>query len=84
MRQADLRLDLTRRKTRKAVFLDEMERVMPWAQLLALIEPHAPLKDRGRPEFAIEVLLRIHFLQYWFGLSDMAMEEALSSPGWAA
>jgi IS5 family transposase len=77
MKQADLGLDLTSRKTRKAVFLDEMDRVVPWAQLLALIAPHAPRKDRGRPPFGIEVMLRIHFLQNWFGLSDVAMEEAL-------
>ena len=50
---------------------------MPWAQLLALIEPHAPRKERGRPPFGIEAMLRIHFLQQWFGLSDVAMEEAL-------
>ncbi len=48
MKQADLGLDLTSRKTRKGKFLDEMERVVPWAQLLALIEPHAPRKERGR------------------------------------
>ena len=77
MKQADLGLDLTSRETRKAVFLDEMDRVVPWAQLLALIAPHAPRKDRGRPPFGIEVMLRIHFLQNWFGLSDVAMEEAL-------
>ena len=77
MQQADLGLDLTSRKTRKGKFLDEMERVAPWAQLLALIEPYAPRKDRGRPPFGAEVMLRIHFLQQWFGLSDVAMEEAL-------
>ena len=77
MKQIDLGLDLTHRKTRKAVFLDEMERVVPWNALLALIAPHAPRKDKGRPPFGIEVMLRIHFLQQWFGLSDVAMEEAL-------
>ena len=77
MQQADLGLDLTSRKTRKGKFLDEMNRVVPWAQLLALIEPHAPRKERGRPPFGAEVMLRIHFLQQWFGLSDVAMEEAL-------
>ena len=77
MKQADLGLDLTHRKTRKGKFLDEMERVVPWAQLLALIAPHAPRKERGRPPFGIEAMLRIHFLQQWFGLSDVAMEEAL-------
>ena len=77
MQQADLGLDLTSRKTRKGKFLDEMNRVVPWAQLLALIDPHAPRKERGRPPFGAEVMLRIHFLQQWFGLSDVAMEEAL-------
>ena len=77
MKQTDLGLDLTSRKTRKAQFLDEMERVVPWGALLALIAPHAPRKDIGRPPFGIEVMLRIHFLQQWFGLSDVAMEEAL-------
>ena len=77
MKQTDLGLDLTHRKTRKAVFLDEMERVVPWNALRALIAPHAPRKDKGRPPFGIEVMLRIHFLQQWFGLSDVAMEEAL-------
>lgn len=77
MKQTDLGLDLTDRKTRKAVFLDEMERVVPWGTLLALIAPHAPRKERGRPPFDLEAMLRIHFLQQWFGLSDVAMEEAL-------
>ncbi|OIQ88137.1 hypothetical protein GALL_299860 [mine drainage metagenome] len=62
MKQADLGLDLTSRKTRKGKFLDEMDRVVPWAQLLALIERHAPRKERGRPPFGAEVMLRIHFL----------------------
>jgi transposase, IS5 family len=77
MKQADLGLDLTSRKTRKGKFLDEMERVVPWAQLLALIEPHAPRKEPARPPFCAEVMLRIHFLQQWFGLSDVAMQETL-------
>ena len=50
---------------------------MPWAALLALIAPHAPVAKTGRPPFALETLLRIHFLQQWYGLSDVAMEEAL-------
>ena len=48
--------------------------MVPWAQLLALIAPHAPRKERGRPPFGIEVMLRVHFLRNWFGLSDVAME----------
>ncbi|AKZ25278.1 transposase (plasmid) [Ralstonia solanacearum] len=77
MKQTDLSLDLTNRRTRKRVFLDEMERVVPWKEFVALITPHAPTKATGRKPFPIEAMLRIHFLQQWFGLSDVAMEEAL-------
>lgn len=77
MRQTDLNLDLSNRRTRKRAFLDEMERVVPWKEFVALIEPHAPTKATGRRPFPIEAMLRIHFLQQWFGLSDVAMEEAL-------
>jgi len=55
-----------------------MNRVVPWSALVALIEPHAPRSRTGRPPFAIETMLRIHFLQQWFSLSDLAMEEALN------
>jgi IS5 family transposase len=77
MKQADLGLDLSSKRTRKRLFLDEMERVVPWGELVALIEPHYPRGKTGRPPFGIGVMLRIHFLQQWFGLSDPAMEEAL-------
>lgn len=77
VKQQDLGLCLSTRRTRKTVFLEEMDQVVPWAQLLALIEPHAPRARTGRPPFALETMLRIHFLQQWFGLSDVAMEEAL-------
>lgn len=65
------------KRTRKREFLDEMERVVPWAELVALIKPYQALKGNGRPPFAIETMLRIHLLQQWFNLSDPAMEEAL-------
>lgn len=77
MKQDDLGLELSKRKTRKRVFLDEMERVVPWGELLAVITPHAPVAKTGRPPFELQTMLRIHFMQQWFGLSDMAMEEAL-------
>ena len=77
MKQQDLGLNLSKRRTRKAVFLDEMNLVVPWAELLALIAPHAPRAKTGRPPFELETMLRIHFIQQWFGLSDLAMEEAL-------
>ena len=62
---------------RKREFLDEMNRVVPWAELVALIEPHAPKGQTGRPPFAVATMLRVHFMQQWFGRSDPAMEEAL-------
>jgi len=77
MRQADLGLNLSTKPTRKRKFLDEMERVVPWKALVELVAPFAPEGKRGRPPFAVESMLRIHFMQQWFGLSDPAMEEAL-------
>ncbi|WP_218242479.1 IS5 family transposase [Comamonas fluminis] len=67
------------KRTRKREFLDEMNLVVPWAELVSLIAPHAPTPGAkgGRPPFAVETMLRIHFLQQWFNLSDPAMEEAL-------
>jgi len=70
-------LELATKRTRKREFLDEMNLVVPWVELVALIKPHAPAGKTGRPPFAVETMLRIHFMQQWFGLSDPAMEEAL-------
>ena len=77
MKQTDLGLNLSTKRTRKRDFLDEMNHVVPWAALAALVAPHAPSGKRGRPPFPVETMLRIHFMQQWFGLSDPAMEEAL-------
>ena len=77
MKQQDLVLNLSTRRTRKEVLLDEMGQVMPWAELVALIAAHAPVAKTGRPPFGLEMMLRIHCLQQWFGLSDLAAEEAL-------
>jgi IS5 family transposase len=65
------------KKTRRAQFLEEMEQVVPWGQLCALIEPHYPKQGNGRPPIGVERMLRIYFLQQWFNLSDPAVEEAL-------
>ena len=77
MTQQELGLNLSTRRTRKAVFLEEMNLVVPWMELLSLIAPHAPRAKTGRPPFELATMLRIHFLQQWFGLSDLLMEEAL-------
>jgi len=65
------------RKTRRTQFLEEMEQVVPWAKLCALIEPHYPKVGGGRPPVGVERMLRIYFLQQWFNLSDPGVEEAL-------
>ena len=66
--------------TRRAAFLAEMERVVPWSALCALIEPFYPKPGNGRPPVGVERMLRIYFLQQWFNLSDPAVE-ALRFPG---
>ena len=63
--------------TRRAAFLAEMERVVPWPALCALIDPFYPQTGNGRPPVGLERMLRIYFLQHWFNLSDPAVEEAL-------
>jgi transposase, IS5 family len=75
--QAASGFEIANKRTRRRIFLEEMEQVVPWAAFVALIEPHAPKAKTGRPPFGIETMLRIHFLQQWFGHSDPAMEEAL-------
>src|ERR1700731_4968501 len=65
------------KKTRREVFLEEMEQVVPWRELCARIEPHYPQAGNGRPPVGVERMLRIYFLQQWFNLSDPAAEEAL-------
>ena len=77
MKQADLGLNLSTKRTRKREFLDEMNHVVPWPSLVELVTPYAPEGKKGRPPFPVETMLRIHFMQQWFTLSDPAMEEAL-------
>ncbi len=62
------------KKTRRAIFLEEMEQVVPWAKLWALIEPHYPKPGNGRRPKELEQMLRIYFLQQWFNLADPAVE----------
>jgi IS5 family transposase len=72
--------ELISKRTRKRIFLEEMNLVVPWTELVRLVQPYSspePTSKGGRPAFRIETMLRIHFLQQWFGLSDPAMEEAL-------
>jgi IS5 family transposase len=66
-----------RKPTRREAFLAQMDTLVPWAELAALIEPHYPKAGNGRPPIGLQRMLRIHLLQHWFNLADEAMEEAL-------
>jgi len=74
---ADLEYDAKKKRTKREKFLGEMDRVVPWARWLALIEPHYPKAGLGRRPMPLERMLRIYLLQQWFNLSDPAMEEML-------
>ncbi len=77
MKQHSLGFGMTAKRTRRREFLEQMETVVPWSELVALVTPYLPEGKRGRPPFAPQTMLRIHFMQQWFALSDPAMEEAL-------
>ena len=66
-----------RKQTRRAVFLEQMDAVVPWDRFEQLILPYYPVAGRGRRPYPLRAMLKIHFMQQWFGLSDPAMEEAL-------
>ncbi len=66
-----------KKTTRREKFLGEMEAVVPWARLVAVIEPFYPAGERGRPPIGIERMLRIYFLQQWYALADEALEDAI-------
>ena len=64
-------------KTKRALFVEEMEQVVPWAELCALMEPFYPKAGNGRPPVGVERMRRVYFLQQWFNLPDPAVEAAL-------
>jgi IS5 family transposase len=66
-----------KRVTRRQRFLAGTEKVVPWSRLLSVIEPYCPKGERGRPPICLERMLRIYFLQQWYGLSDEGLEDAL-------
>src|SRR6201993_3948249 len=63
--------------TRRDEFLGTMEKIVPWGELIACVQPSYPEGKRGRPPIGLERMLRMYFLQQWFGLSDEALEDAL-------
>ena len=65
------------RKSRWELFLDEMERTVPWSAMYSLVEPHYAKSGNGRRPVGLEIMLRVYFVQQWFNLSDAGVEEAL-------
>jgi IS5 family transposase len=74
---ADQTFENYRKPTRRDEFLKTMEAIVPWSALSEVIEPHYPKAGNGRPPIGLERMLRIHFVQHWFNLADLACEEAL-------
>ena len=66
-----------RKQTRKAEFLSRMDKLVPWAELCAVIEPFYPKAGNGRPPIGLERILRMYFIAHWFNLADEACEDAL-------
>lgn len=66
------------RPTRRANFLAEMDRIVPWERLCTVVEPVYPTGEGGRPAIALERMLRMYFLQQWFNLGDPTVEDALN------
>ena len=66
-----------KKQTRRDKFLGQMEQLVPWARLVKALEPHYPSGKRGRPPVGLERMLRLYFLQQWYGLADEALEDAI-------
>lgn len=66
-----------KKTTRREKFLARMEEIIPWSKLVAVIEPFYPAGERGRPPIGLERMLRMYFLQQWYGLADEALEDAI-------
>ena len=75
--RASASFDKHSKQTRRAKFLAEIDQVVPWRELCAVVERFYPRAGNGRPPIGLERMLRLHFLQHWFNLSDPAAEEAL-------
>lgn len=74
---ASLAYENKKKKTRRELFLEEMNEVIPWRELLQVVEKYYPKAGNGRQPMPLERMLRIYFMQQWYGLSDPAMEDAL-------
>jgi IS5 family transposase len=74
---ASLVYENKKKKTRREKFLEEMDQVIPWEELLQVISPYYPRAGNGRQPMPLSRMLRIYFMQQWYGLSDPGMEDSL-------
>jgi IS5 family transposase len=74
---ASLSYENKKKKTRREKFLEEMNQIIPWEELLQIVKKYYPVAGNGRHPMPMERMLRIYFMQQWYGLSDPAMEDAL-------
>jgi len=75
---AQAEYDKKKKRTRREVLLEKMEQVVPWSRLMEVIEPYYPKSGkRGRPPIGLERMLRMYFVQQWYGLADEAVEDAV-------
>lgn len=75
---AQAEYDKKKKRTRREIFLEKMEQVVPWSRLKEVIEPDYPKSGkRGRPPIGLERMLRMYFVQQWYGLADEAVEDAV-------
>ena len=65
------------RKSKRELFLETMERIVPWGELEAIVAPHYAKAGNGRQPVGLSIMLRVYFLQQWFNLSDPGVEDAL-------
>ena len=74
---SDLEYSVKKKRTRKEIFLEQMDEILPWAVLVKPLKRRYPKAGNGRRPIDLEVMLRIYFMQQWYGLSDPAMEDSL-------
>lgn len=73
----DMEYSNRKRKTKREVFLETMEQIIPWSEWIEMIRPYYPSGKRGRRPRGIEIMLRMYLMQAWFYLSDESMEDAI-------
>ncbi|MBQ6426896.1 MAG: transposase [Clostridia bacterium] len=74
---SDLEYSNRKKKTKRELFLDRMDAILPWQDWVELVQPFYPAGKRGRPPIEIETMLRMYLMRIWFRLSDKSIEDAV-------